>query len=45
MHLLSAGQERFRSITKSFYRGAAGFIVMYDISNQKSLDNAPGWLV
>ena len=45
MLLLSVGQERFRSISKSVYRGAMGFIVMYDISDQKSLDDVRGWLV
>ena len=42
---LSAGQEIYRAITRNYYRGAMGFIVMYDIGNQKSLDDIPGWLV
>lgn len=43
--LFSAGQERFRAMTRNSCRGAMGFIVMYDIGDQKSLDNVPGWLV
>jgi small GTP-binding protein len=28
----TAGQEKFRSVTRSYYRGAAGAIVLYDIT-------------
>ena len=45
MFLLSVGQEAFRSVAGNVYRGAMGFIAMYDIGDQKSLDDVPGWLV
>ena len=35
----TAGQERFRTIAKAYYKGAHGIILMYDVTNQKSYDN------
>ena len=43
--LLSGGQEIFRAVPRSHFRGTMGFIVMYDIGNHKSLYDVPGWLV
>ena len=31
-HITKAGQERFRSVTRSYYRGAAGAILVSDIT-------------
>tara|TARA_B110000037_G_scaffold168734_1_gene191126 strand:+ start:467 stop:1084 length:618 start_codon:yes stop_codon:yes gene_type:complete len=40
----TAGQESFRSITRSFYRASAGVILMYSIDNKNSFDNIKSWL-
>jgi len=35
----TAGQERFESIATSFYRGAHGIILVYDVSDRKSFES------
>ncbi|XP_029474563.1 ras-related protein Rab-3B isoform X2 [Rhinatrema bivittatum] len=39
----TAGQERYRTITTAYYRGAMGFILMYDITNEESYHAVQDW--
>ncbi|XP_063721201.1 ras-related protein Rab-3-like [Symsagittifera roscoffensis] len=39
----TAGQERYRTITTAYYRGAMGFILMYDITNDDSFVSVQDW--
>ncbi|NXG12175.1 RAB42 protein, partial [Sakesphorus luctuosus] len=39
----TAGQERFRSITRSFYRSAAGVLLVFDLTNRASFERVPEW--
>ncbi|EAY14610.1 small GTP-binding protein, putative [Trichomonas vaginalis G3] len=40
----TAGQEKFRAITKAYYRGAHGILVVFDISNVESFHRTSAWL-
>lgn len=39
----TAGQERFRSITKSYYKNLDGIILVYDITDLQSFTNLSAW--
>merc|ERR1711904_176020 len=40
----TAGQESFRSITRSYYRGAAGALLVYDITRRETFRHLTSWL-
>lgn len=40
----TAGQESFRSITRSYYRGAAGALLVYDITRRDTFLHLSRWL-
>ena len=40
----TAGQDRFRAITKNYYKGANGIILIYDVTNPKTFDNVKSWI-
>lgn len=40
----TAGQERYRSLTPMYYRGAHFAIIVYDITNSRSLNEAKRWV-
>ena len=40
----TAGQERFRSLAKSFMKGADGILFVYDITSKQSFDSIRNWI-
>ena len=39
-----AGQERFRAVTRSYYRGAAGALMVYDVTRRSTYNHLSSWL-
>uniref|UniRef100_A0AAY4BD37 small monomeric GTPase n=1 Tax=Denticeps clupeoides TaxID=299321 RepID=A0AAY4BD37_9TELE len=40
----TAGQERFRTLTPSYYRGAQGVILVYDVTKRDTFSKLDNWL-
>ena len=40
----TAGSERFRTITKTYYKGTHGIILMYDVTDRNSFGNIRNWM-
>ena len=40
----TAGDEKLRHITKNYYNGASCAIIVYDVTNQDSLQVAKDWI-
>ena len=40
----TAGQDRLRAITKNYYKGAHGIILMYDVTNISTFNNIKSWV-
>ncbi|XP_033011004.1 ras-related protein Rab-10-like [Lacerta agilis] len=40
----TAGQERFHTFTTSFFRGAHGFVLVYDITSTESFQGIAHWM-
>ncbi|KAL7713890.1 Sphingomyelin phosphodiesterase [Entamoeba marina] len=39
----TAGQDRFRNITASYYRGTQGVLIVYDVTDRTSFDKVSSW--
>ena len=39
-----AGQEAFQSITRTYFKGAMGALLIYDITRRESFDHVVNWL-
>ncbi|CAK0835925.1 unnamed protein product [Prorocentrum cordatum] len=39
----TAGQEEFRSITRSYYRGACGALLVYDVTKRATFERIRNW--
>jgi Ras-related protein Rab-2A len=39
----TAGQEAFQSITRSYYRSAAGVLLVFDLTCEESFENVERW--
>jgi Ras-related protein Rab-1A len=40
----TAGQDRFRSITRNYFRGSNGIMLIYDITNKSSFNSIKNWM-
>ena len=40
----TAGQDKFRAITRNYYKGASGIILIFDVTNVKSYENIKKWI-
>jgi len=40
----TAGQETYKSITRSYFRGASGALLVFDITRRSTFDSATSWL-
>ena len=39
----TAGQELFRSVTRGYYRGAAGALIVFDLTSRDSFNSVERW--
>merc|ERR1712146_398550 len=41
---MGAGQERFRTITTSYFRGAQGILLVYDVADRSTFNSIRNWI-
>lgn len=40
----TAGQDRFRTITSTYYKGAHGIMLVYDVTDRESYESLKFWM-
>lgn len=40
----TAGQERFHALTRAYYRGAHGCLLLYDVTSRESYNHVTRWM-
>ena len=40
----SAGQERFRALSSSYFRNISGVLLVFDLSNERTFKNLGSWI-
>lgn len=40
----TAGQERFKTITETYYKGAAGVVLVYAVNDRKTFNSLENWI-
>ena len=40
----TAGEERYRSLTKGFFKNGEGIIIVYDVTNKNSFESLKFWI-
>lgn len=40
----TAGQEKFKTITSAYYKGAQGIILVFDLTDRRSFDDVKSWI-
>ena len=40
----TAGEERYRSLTKGFFKNGEGIIIVYDVTNRNSFESLKFWI-
>ena len=40
----TAGQEKFKTITSAYYKGAQGIVMVFDLTDKRSFDNIKNWI-
>jgi len=40
----TAGQERFKTVTETYYKGAAGVVLVYAVNDRKTFQSLENWM-